>query len=1122
MIVSRILLILYCVTVLWATPTQWDWRIGGFISVRLDAIATATFERPAVRVRIERVSPEWYEPGKVAIALRGRTAPTTLNAAPPSVRTILSHFGVRSVQPYLHASGVPIVQARSVGLECVLIAFYDPGFDPFDVAAALMESPDVAYATPLYIRRALLVPNDPQFGQQAALSRMQLPAAWDITTGSPSVTIAIIDSGTDYEHEDLAGNLWTNPGESGRDAQGRDKRTNGIDDDGNGKIDDWRGWDFIGNVTRSEFLTGIVREDNDPKVRASTILAEMQHGTQTAGAATAVTQNGRGIASPGFMTRFIPIKCGSDDASLAGSVLRGYDAILYAARLGATIINCSWGGPGGSPLEQQIIDQARALGSFIVVASGNDGMNLDGQPLYPASYSGVFTVGACTTTDAPANFSNYGTAVAAFAPGTAIRTTTINNAYTTVEGTSFATPLASGVAALVRSIHPDWTLDQVAAQLRYSCDPLAGVSQSNRPLYYGRINAYRAVAANRSFSSGMRFPGVQLTAVTVDGTGAITTTQQHVLRLRLRNLLAPASTVRITLAVPTNATLGETTLLTSALGTLEERTLTTTIRLTEPVYFFDGSVQLRMTIVADSVTEFTTVELPIQLPTQHTYTRYATNLPYDFTAIATRGLSGIWSVGRSPLGRAVVYRSSGNVIDTTSLSGVLTTLGIASNAVVCVGTSAGQIHRTTDAGSSWRSQSVNSITSSVQGIIFFDATRGIYIGNPSGSAWRLGRTSDGGATWYAAEQLPPPRSNERTSHAAIAWLGDTVWVGTSAGRILRSTDRGATWIAADVSSGMSIVSVTVASSTLGYCLVQPSSGQQTMSIYRTTDGGFTWLPVGSTLSSPTPRVLYAPLRSNVLFAICGGSEVLRSNDSGRTWVPVLTGNGGTVTTAFGMTSGQTATLTMAGQTIASLRISLAEQGPVFRATPSDTLDFGTVRVDSLSSRELTIANLGQAPLAITNATIEPVTASTGEFTLTASFPLSIGSNSSQTLPVQFRPRSSGERLARLRFQTNATPAERIIILRGVGTSPSAMHQSDNPGQCIPYQHGDLLVVTCPCAGAPDATLELWTLTGIPVATSTVSTGALLQDIRALPSGLYAYRLLCGTSAYFCGTILLVR
>lgn len=1100
-------------------PNQWDYRVQGTIRVVLPPLTTAHYCRPSIQLHIQRMSPEWYEPGRVAIKLRAHTHAIPAGV-PSTIRRTLETFGMRKLEPLIPPHQASVLSTASVGLEQIAIASFDPGFDPFDVAAALAELPEVEYATPLYIRRTYLQPNDPHFSQQSALQRLNLPAAWDITTGSPTVTIAIIDSGTDYEHEDLAANLWTNPGETGFDAQGRDKRTNGIDDDGNGKIDDWRGWDFIGNVTRTEFINGTVREDNDPKVRASTITADMQHGTYTAGAASASTNNGRGIASPGFRCRFTPIKCGSDDASLAGSVLRGYEAILYAARLGAHVINCSWGGPGGSPLEQQVIDQARALGSFIVVAAGNEGINLDTQPYYPASYSGVFTVGASTSADVPANFSNYGTTVAAFAPGVAIRTTAVNNTYTTVEGTSFSTPLASGIAALLRTLHPDWTADQIAAQLRYSCDPLSNVSPTNRRLYYGRLNAYRALNANRSFTSGERFPGVQLLRVQVDNGSSLRSTDFHQLQVTVRNLLAPAANVQLSLSVSSNAIVGSTTLSTTQLGTNQERTLTTTIRLTEPVYFFDGSVQLTITINADSIVEYASVSIPISLPTQNSYTRMASDLPHTFVAIATRGLSGVWAIGRTPSNRPLIVRSSGTIFDSSSISGTPTTLGIASASTVCIGTGNGQVWRTTNSGSTWTSTSVSSTTPSVQGIVFFDANRGILIGQPAGNVWRLCRTSDGGASWQAAETLPPPIGGEQTSHHAIATLGDTIWIGTTAGRMLRSTDRGASWTVATVTPAGEILSTTFSRSALGYCLVRPSSGTERYSVFRTTDGGLSWTAVGMTFSAPAPllRVLYAPPRSRFLFALCAGSQVLRSSDSAVTWEPILTGNGITLTAGFGTTTGQTATLYMAGRTIASLRFSIAEDRPMLRATPSDTLDLGTVQIDSTAVAQWTLSNTGNAPLQLSSFAIQSITASSGEFEVLESTPVNIAPNSTHTLAIRFRPSAAGQRLARLVLQTNADPPTYSIILRGVGITLGSVHV-EKSSTCLVMQEGTAIIASCTCR---PTRLRLWNLKGEHVCTIQPLTHEIMLDPAGLAAGVYFYHIECEEQQYFCGTVLVTK
>lgn len=1109
-----------------SAQTQWDYRIRGVIPIELPAVHVGNWQRPPLRFEVRRIAPDNYEPGRIAVKLA--PAKGSLAQATAALSARLAVFGMRTLTPFLDASAQQQLRSRSVGLESVVIAAFDPGFDPFDVAAALMELPQVEYATPLYIRRTLRTPNDPQFSQQSALQRIQMPAAWDVTIGSPDVTIAIIDSGTDFEHEDLAANLWTNPGETGTDAQGRDKRTNGIDDDGNGKVDDWRGWDFIGNVTRSEYLAGTIREDNDPKIRAGTVADEMQHGTQTAGAATAVTDNGRGIASPaGFRCRYIPIKCGSDDPSLAGSVLRGYDAIVYAARLGASVINCSWGGPAGSPLEQQVIDQARALGSLVIAASGNDGLDLDQQQFYPACYAGVVAVGASNTaTDNVAGFSNFGSAVAFYAPGTSIRTTRIGNTYTAVDGTSFAAPLASGVAALVRSLHPDWTLDQVAAQLRYTSDRFASISDANRPRYYGRLNAARALSINRSFSSGERLPGVQLRAVTVNGTTTITSTGQSTLEIHLRNLLAPATTIRVQLAVSSNAMLGTTTLQTSNLGTLEDRSIQTTLQLRTPTYFFDDTVHLTLIITADGVVEYATVALRVMLPTQNTYVRMASHLPHSFRAVAMRGLAGTWAVGQTPTGRALVFRSSGTVFDSTSLSGAPSTLAIASNSVVCVGTENGFIWRTSDGGNSWRSTNLSSTITAADGLLFFDASTGICIGRPSSGTWRLVRTTDGGATWSAAS-LPSPLASERTLHHAIAALGDTVWIGTTAGRILRSTNRGAVWTTITAATtDRTIAAVAFSSGQLGYCLVRPTAQQSnpTIAVYRSTDGGATWYPTGAQFQQSVlePVALYAPPQARVAFMVCRGTQVLSTADSGATWEPILTGNGGSASAAAGTISGQTVTISMAGATIASLRVSIAEIRPLLRLTPSDTLDFGAVRLDSSAERTITIANTGGSPLVIESFRIEPINAVSNEFDAVLTAPLAINPTASSTVTLRFTPRSSGQRRARLILRSNATPAEDTLILQGqgVGIEPSSVYRPPT-AVCGASSIGQHIVVECECSHPLH--LELWRLDGQLVADiQHESPAPLLLDAARLSTGVYAYRIGCTGGSVTTGIVVLSR
>ncbi|MEN3026339.1 MAG: S8 family serine peptidase, partial [Chlorobiota bacterium] len=390
-------------------------------------------------------NPEQYVPGVVILKTRqmfvvskgsrGFTSSVLMHALEP--------FRVQSVRQVFPEYAAPAVLQQDVfGLGRIYEVRYAAPVDPYDVCKSLKDNPEVEYAEPLYKRFPLYTPNDPRFSAQWFLQRIAATGAWDITRGDTAITIAVIDTGTDWEHEDLAANIWRNP---------REVPGNGVDDDGNGKVDDVRGWDFVGNVTLQQAMSGQFREDNDPKVRptASGVLA---HGTQTAGCASAVTDNATGIASTGFRCRIIPIKCASDNPQTPG-VWRGYEAILYAARLGAHIINTSWGGGGGGATEYQVIQQAIALGSLVVAGVGNNGENVDYAPFYPACYPGVLSVGATTPSDAAATWSNYGVAVQVYAPGENILSTTPNNGYGATGGTSFSGPIVAGVAALVKTLH---------------------------------------------------------------------------------------------------------------------------------------------------------------------------------------------------------------------------------------------------------------------------------------------------------------------------------------------------------------------------------------------------------------------------------------------------------------------------------------------------------------------------------------------------------------------------------------------------------------------------------------------------------------------------------------------
>jgi len=264
--------------------------------------------------------------------------------------------------------------------------------------------PDVEYAEPNYYRYITATPNDTNFGRLWGLHNtgqnvngtsgtadadIDAPEAWDITTGSSDVVVAVIDSGADYNHPDLSANIWTNPDEIAG---------NGIDDDGNGYIDDIRGWDFVD-------------DDNDP-------VDSNNHGTHVAGTIAAVGNNSTGVTGVCWTAKIMVLRF--LNAFGSGTTANSISAIEYANAKGAHVINNSWGGGGFSQALKDAIDASSAL---VVCAAGNDGTDNAGTPHYPASYisTNIIAVAATDQNDNLASFSNYGaTSVDVAAPGTNI------------------------------------------------------------------------------------------------------------------------------------------------------------------------------------------------------------------------------------------------------------------------------------------------------------------------------------------------------------------------------------------------------------------------------------------------------------------------------------------------------------------------------------------------------------------------------------------------------------------------------------------------------------------------------------------------------------------------------
>jgi subtilisin family serine protease len=450
----------------------------------------------------------------------------------------------------------------------------------------------VEYAELAYKQEVTDVPNDPLINSQTHLKQIQMFEAWDALRSfkrdSTPLIIGIVDSGVDYDHEDLSGVMYTNAGETGTDAQGRDKRSNGVDDDRNGKVDDWRGWDFVG--------TDGSKEDNDPR-------PGRDHGTHVAGIAGAAINNRIGVAGIAPFVRLLPVKASKDGGSDARTIYKGFQAMLYAATQGARIINCSWRVPGAAESDRELTATVVKMGAVVVSAAGND---FQYAPVYPGSYEGVLSVSSVTVDDEKSSFSNWHETVGIAAPGTNIYSTYPNNTYGFNSGTSMASPVVAGVAALVRMRFPSYSNEQVIAHLKATSD---SIDQLN-PDYAGRLGAGRMNALKAMQATDVRWMRLAGTSIaTSQGDSVILAGSTAEVRFRIRNVLAALNGARmdVRVSVPQSSLQGGANLQISTrsfqLGSfapLEERAIPTPLSISIPTTIAPNTLVTVLTEFFDS------------------------------------------------------------------------------------------------------------------------------------------------------------------------------------------------------------------------------------------------------------------------------------------------------------------------------------------------------------------------------------------------------------------------------------------------------------------------------------------------------------------------------------------
>lgn len=433
--------------------------------------------------------------------------------------------------------------------------YFEIGFEGGDVESIINQLYATGYfeiVEPDYIAQLHFNPNDERIGSQYYLNKIRAFEAWDVTQGNEDIIIGIIDSGGDMDHPDLVSKLFLNENDP----------IDNIDNDNDGYTDNYYGWDFIGddtlNLTKPSYPG-----DNYPHNPNGGIGS---HGSAVAGCAAAATNNGFGIAGVGFKSKILFTKHAADNqGTKKGGIYKGYEGILYAASHGAKIINCSWGGPYRNQIYQDLITYVTLdLGCLVVASAGNDATP---QTSYPAGYDHVLSVAASDQNDKRASFSNYGKTVDITAPGKDIQTTFFDNTFTSIDGTSFSSPIVAGAAALVWAKNPTLTPTQLAQQLRVTADP---VIYQNAPDYLknklgkGRLDIFNALTK--------QYPSIHAeNPKFVNANGTIAEPgQEGFLTLDFTNFLAPSSsalTITVTSVLATWVSISNGTINPGPLGT---------------------------------------------------------------------------------------------------------------------------------------------------------------------------------------------------------------------------------------------------------------------------------------------------------------------------------------------------------------------------------------------------------------------------------------------------------------------------------------------------------------------------------------------------------------------------
>ena len=923
-----------------------------------------------------------------------------------------------------------LLRNQNSRLENVFLIEIENKFEIFDLCSLLTETNEFEYAVPvIFYQLNEFRPNDSSLDKQWYLESVDLFRAWDIGKGDGTVTIAIVDSGTDFEHEELKQQVWTNLAEIPDD---------GIDNDGNGFIDDVHGWDFVGDISHSDAIQDKFLEDNN----VIPALQSNDHGTHVAGTAAAKSNNAKGIASTGYDVKFMPVKIGVDDLNKSRMVYRPYEAMLYAAANGADVINCSWSSGIHDPLALDVVIQLLDMGVFIVAAAGNENSFFDFYPYYPAVIPGVIAVGSCSQNNTKSSSSNFGVNVTCFAPGENIYAPINNNRYIIKSGTSMASPIVAGIVSTMKLIFPNYSYKQIRKQIRATVSPI----NPKTYLTHGKINAFDAFRYNNPAYPAYKTPGIGIEEILIEGSDAINSYGETNLKIKLKNYLSDAVNITVNIS-PQDNYFDVTPAIANIQNLKANETYDLDVKfiLNQSCPWYSGDAYLFIRYESGNYSDNDLVSIPIRLETNNRFLfihNFLEDVEIDWFASVATGNFDFWTVGYDYGTRKGVMYNFGklNRLSTPTDDVIFDISALDDRNIMLAANGkekATKVMNSTNSGASFTSTVTTPMLSSLMGVKMYDIDNCIAYGKDSQGLGKIIFSTDGGQSFsnsgynFTFSSLP----NEHISSKLVE-RNNISYIGTSAGKIIRSSDLGRTWVLYSERFIENIVQIAVINDDSLFVIIE---NNENYSLYVTKDGkGFSKANYTITELKNSLK-MFVPDSSNTVYLMDKSGKIYYSSDMGTTWNAELSSMYPFYdlhTAALFSKSGK-ARLWMAGADINYLDFDVIPANVVrdVRIAGMQNIKFDTTNIFEFQEEIIFLENKGNIRSYINGQSLSVGT----DFEISELFKSAISPSELISATIKYKPQSTGFHYDTLSITTDADDEPLKFIISGFSVDPLSVN-----------------------------------------------------------------------------------